>query len=113
MRIPSIIKTPKYNRFKFEPRHYDPIKEEIEEKLRMAKAQKEFDTTDYQSSISAAFSKRQKKNSQASTLQLILAIALMGTFVGWLFLGNQFFYVFLFLSPLYFYWRLKNKGRKS
>ena len=115
MKIPSIIKTPKYNRFNFEPRHYDPIKEEIEEKLRMAKAQKEFDssTTGYQSSISAAFSKRQKKNSQSSTLQLIIAIALMGTFVGWLFFGNQFFYVYLLLSPLYFYWRLKNNGRKS
>ncbi|MEQ6119693.1 hypothetical protein [Reichenbachiella sp. MALMAid0571] len=113
MRIPSIIKTPKYNRFKFEPRHYDPIKEEIEEKLKMARAQKEFDTTGYQSSISAAFSKRQKKNSQASTFQLILAIVLMGTFVGWLFYGNQFFYAYLLLSPIYFYWRLKNKWRKS
>lgn len=114
MKFPSIIKTPKYNRFNFEPRYYDPIKEEIEEKFRMARAKTKAGSSEkHTSSISAAFSKRQKKSSQTSTIQLVIAIALMGTFVGWLFYGNQVFYAYLVLSPLYFYWRLKNKGGRG
>ena len=31
MKLPSIFKTPNYQRFDIKPRYYDPIKEEIEE----------------------------------------------------------------------------------
>ncbi|MFY0653097.1 MAG: hypothetical protein JXQ96_13740 [Cyclobacteriaceae bacterium] len=114
MKFPSIIKTPRHNRFNYEPRHYDPIKEEIEEKFKAVRAQKEnANAADYQSNISAAFRKRQQKGRQASAIQMIIAVLLMGTFVGWLFYGNQIFYAYLLLSPLYFYWRLKNRGVRS
>ena len=114
MKIPSIIKTPKHNRFNFEPRHYDPVKEEIEEKFRAYKANKDLNKNERSTSnISAAFSKRQRKNSQASAIQLIIAIVLMVTCVGWLFYGNQIFYGYLLLAPIYFYWRIKNRGAKS
>ena len=113
MKLPSIIRTPKHNRFGYEPRYYDPVKEEIDEKLRRAREQKEIRGTATASNISEAFRKRQKKGSSSSAIQLILAAAMLGTFVGWLFYGNQIFYVYILLSPLYFYFRLKNKGGKS
>lgn len=114
MKIPSIIKTPRHNRFNFEPRHYDPVKEEIEEKIRAYKANKALNKSERNtSSISAAFSKRQRKNSTASAIQLIIAIVLMVTCVGWLFYGNQIFYSYLLLSPIYFYWRFKNRRNRD
>jgi Flp pilus assembly protein TadB len=114
MKIPSIIKPPRHNRFSFEPRYYDPIKEEIEEKFRAFRANKELNKNNRNtSSISDAFSKRQRKNSQSSAVQLIIALLLMATCVAWLFYGNQIFYVFLIVAPIYFYWRIKNRAHNS
>ncbi|MGL1887799.1 MAG: hypothetical protein OCD76_14880 [Reichenbachiella sp.] len=115
MKFPSFVKTQKYSRFEYSPRYYDAVKEEIDGKLRAAKARlkngasDDEDENDHSSSISAAFSKRERKSSQASTVQLIIAAALLGTFVGWLFIGNDILYIFLILSPLYFYFRIKKK----
>ena len=33
MRLPSLIRLPKHQRFNFPARHYDPVKEEIEERV--------------------------------------------------------------------------------
>jgi len=118
MKFPSFIKTTKYSQFNFEPRYYDPIKEEIEGKLRAARlrSQNESDSHDpsvYNASISAAFSKREKKTTQTSTVQLIIAAALMSTVVGWIFLGNDILYAFLVISPVYFYFRIKKRKKNN
>ncbi|MCV9387073.1 hypothetical protein [Reichenbachiella ulvae] len=115
MKFPSFIKTSKYSRFHFEPRYYDPIKEEIQGKLKAARErqnQKDSgeDPTFYQSSISAAFRKRERKSSQTSVLQLGIAVGLFALLLGWWFLGNDVFYIFLLLSPLYFYFRLRKRN---
>lgn len=117
MKFPSLFKTAKHSHFHYEPRYYDPVKEEIKKKMeaaQKAKATQEANNDHYDaSSISAAFRNRERKSSQASTLQLIIAIALMGTFVGWLVYGNDIFYIFLLLSPLYFYFRFKGFRKKQ
>ncbi len=114
MKFPSIIRTPKHNRFSFEPRYYDPIKEEIEEKLKQARQEKHGgeNNSSHASHISAAFGKRQQKRNQTSAIQMIIAIVLIVTFTAWLFYGNEVFYVYLMLSPAYFYWRFKSRGGK-
>ena len=110
MKFPSIMRIAKNNRFQYQPRYYDPVKEEIDEKLRMARREVAGKSNgDYTSNISAAFQRRQRKSGQSSILQLIIAVVLMGTFIGWLFYGNDIFYAFLLISPLYFYFRLKKK----
>ncbi len=115
MKFPSFIKTSKYNRFNYEPRYYDPVKEEIKAKMEAARNRAENPTqpNHYSSSISAAFSKRQKKSGQTSIVQMIIAVALFGTFIGWLYVGNDIFYIYLILSPLYFYFRLKGKSKRK
>jgi len=40
-------------------------------------------------------------------VQLILAIVLLGAFVGYLFYGNNIFYVLLLAIPVYLYFRVK------
>lgn len=113
MKFPSLIRTSKFSQFHYEPRYYDPIKEEIEGKLKAARANQNnpSDSTSYTSSISAAFRKRERKSSQASVVQMLIAAAMLVTFVGWVFYGNQVFYVYLLLSPLYFYFRLKGRNK--
>lgn len=113
MKFPSLIRTNKFSQFHYEPRYYDPIKEEIEGKLKAARANKNKELTGHghASSISAAFRKRERKSSQTSVIQMLIAAAMLGTFVGWIFYGNDIFYIYLLLSPLYFYFRIK--GRKK
>lgn len=118
MKFPSFIKTTKYSKFNFEPRYYDPVKEEIEGKLKAARLKYQNGSDNngseaYSSSISSAFSKREKRTNQTSILQLIIAAALMSTVVGWIFFGNDILYVFLVLSPLYFYFRIKKRKKNS
>lgn len=119
MKFPSFIKTPKYGRFHYEPRYYDPVKEEVQGKIAAAKRQAESnkngaqDSSSYASSISAAFSKREKKTKESSWLQMAIAAGLMGTFIGWLFWGNDFLYVYILLMPVYFYFRIKSRAKKQ
>ncbi|WP_109829595.1 hypothetical protein [Reichenbachiella versicolor] len=119
MKFPSFIKTAKYGRFHYEPRYYDPIKEEIQGKIAAAKREAEHHSSDNNnaevraSSISAAFSQRERKTKETSWAQMAIAAALMGTFIGWLFWGNDFLYAYLLLAPVYFYFRIKNRAKKS
>jgi hypothetical protein len=111
MKFPSLIKTNKFSSFHFEPRYYDPIKEEIDGKMKAALARESSGQghAQYESNISAAFQKRQRSSSQTSVNQMLIAAAMLATFIGWVFYGNDVFYVYLLLSPIYFYFRLKGK----
>ncbi|WP_420580810.1 hypothetical protein [Reichenbachiella sp.] len=115
MKFPSLIRTNKFSQFHYEPRYYDPIKEEIEGKLKAAQANKEKGNhaSAHTSNISAAFRKRERKSSQTSVIQMLIAAAMLGNFVGWIFYGNDVFYIYLLLSPLYFYFRLKGRNKSK
>ena len=115
MKFPSLFRTAKYQQFKFEPRYYDPIKEEIDQKLAAAKKELQNEKTgetNYQSNISAAFQRRQKAQSKTSTIQLLIALGLFSVVVAWLFYGNDVFYALFLLIPVYFYFRIKGKSRR-
>lgn len=113
-KFPSIVRTARYNKFNFDPRYYDPIKEEIDEKLKAAKrASKNPDSAKQTSNISVAFQRRARSNHRSNIMQFVIAILLLSTFIGWLFYGNDVFYAFLILSPAYFYFRLKKKPVKE
>jgi len=115
MKFPSLIRTSKFSQFHYEPRYYDPIKEEIEGKLKAARLNKsdESISSEYASSISAAFRKRERVSSRASVVQMLIAAAMLATFVGWVFYGNDVFYIYLLISPLYFYFRLRGRNKSK
>ncbi len=86
MKIPSIIKIPRHQRFHIEPRYYDPVKEEIEqrEKLIIAEinAEKKKGTYVPGTRIASSFKRRSVQKDNSGLLRFLIAAMLFtGTFV--------------------------------
>jgi len=135
MKLPTIVKLGKYHRFSLTPRHYDPIKEEIEERTRairreleeegLLSAEDEFDpgySTTHRSAIRGSFRSRSKvkKSSlldNAGLLRLLIFVILLGGLGGYLYLGNEILYYIFYLAMGGGMWivlkRLKTKGRRN
>ena len=108
MKIPSLSRMPKYKRFNFEPRYYDPIKEDIKNRTERIKG--ELNSTSshaHREHLRAAFSQREKKARSSDFMQLLLIFIMLGTFGGWLMYGNVVLYVFLVVFPLYIFLRTR------
>lgn len=99
MKLPSFIRLPNNRKFKFSPRHYDPVKDDIDQRVSGIKNSKKY------------FS-RSKKTEQlgGSKLQIIIAFFLSFFIFGWLYAGNK---IFIFV-PLFCLWFLyKNFIKKK
>ncbi len=136
MKFPSIFRVNQPHKFNLSPRHYDPVKEEIEE--RTARIRRELQEQGvlnpdgasrsdgmprHGSSIRGAFTQgspiRKKPSSileSAGLLRLIILLFLIGGFGGYIYLGPEIFYYFLYLGGgaalLFGLFRLKNVGKK-
>lgn len=112
MKFPSFIKVQKYKRFEIEPRYYDPIKEEIEERTaRIAREMKGENMTYIPSRIS--FERKVTSGSNAGLLQMAIAALLGLTVVGWLYYGNVIFHFLWLGAPAYLYIRLRGRFFKK
>lgn len=108
MKIPSLSRLPKYKSFNFEPRYYDPIKEDIKNRTERIKG--ELKVTSQQSHhahLKAAFNKRIRREKSSDFMQLVLILIFLGAFFGWLFLGNVVLYAFIVIFPLYIFLRTR------
>ena len=110
IKLPSLTKKPKYQRFHIEPRYYDPIKEDIENRTSRIKAElgmseKEAADLGYSSQISGSFRKNLKHTKgnvdQTSMIRLIVLIALVLFAGGFIYIGSEVFYVLLLYVPFY------------
>ena len=110
MRLPSLVRLPRNRNFKFEPRYYDPIKEEIEEKT--ARFKEEMNAEGYVPKGNISFQRKSESLPNASLLQLVIAACLGFAIVGWLQFGNNVFYAILVFIPVYIFIRLKKVLRK-
>lgn len=115
MKFPTFTRLPNYKRFNFEPRYYDPVKEDIE--VRTARVKQEIsqlaeDRINHPSNIAGSFSKRANYTKNANILQLVIIIFLITLFGGYLLYGNDIFYIFLLIVPVYFYFRLKKFSKQ-
>ena len=110
MKLPSLTRLTKNKRFNFEPRYYDPIKEEIEE--RTSRIRKEIGDSDeyFREHISSAFRRRARTEKTSGILQFILIISFVIIFFGYIYFGNQVFYLFLILIPLYIWMKRRNRS---
>lgn len=110
MRFTSLFRLPRNQQFEYKPRYYDPVKEFVEERRRLAGngEQKEGESEMY---VSRVRFERKSTNTglSGSLLQLVIALALSGVLLGWLYLGNDILYVMLLLVPLYLFFRLRKK----
>ena len=114
MKFPSLIRLPRNRKFGIEPRYYDPIKEEIEERTRLIKQELEGGSSsgDYVPG-KISFQRKTQSVPNASLMQLAIASFLGVLIVGWLYLGNAVFYYMLYAGiPIYICFRFIRKRRK-
>ncbi|WP_200974779.1 hypothetical protein [Echinicola sp. 20G] len=136
MKFPSIFRTARPMRFDIKPRHYDPVKEEIEQRTSRIKRQLEADglissdeeineafKRDKSSSIRGAFTQgspiRNKPSdlfSSAGMLRLIILLFLVGSITGYLYWGASVLYILLYvgigIAAVLFFLRLKGRGNE-
>lgn len=136
MKFPSIFRVNQPHKFNLSPRHYDPVKEEIEERTSRIKRELEEqgvlnpegtrrneEMPRHGSSIRGAFTQgspiRRKPSSifeSAGLLRLVILLFLIGGFGGYIYLGPDIIYYFLYLGGgaalLVGLFRLKNVGKK-
>ncbi len=117
MKFPSLIRLPKHQRFSYQPRHYDPVKEELDERIsriRQEMGQQDAEEgTRAHSAISGSFRAQSHSKSApkvgASGIQLIIALFLMVIVFGWLYYGNDIFYLFFGFAPVFVWIRSRHK----
>ncbi len=115
MNIPSLTRLPNYRKFSLEPRYYDPIKEDIEERtsrIEQELRQRSSITSDYTAGVHGAFARRSSYKKSSSMLQGVIMITLFVFIFGYLYFGNDIFYIFLLLGPIYMYFRFKQIAKK-
>ena len=98
MRLPSFIKLPRNKKFNFPLRHYDPIKDDLDQRISGSK------------NSNKKYIKRSINSGEINTskLQLMIAFILSFLIFGWLYIGNKIF-IFIVIIPL---WVLFNKFLK-
>lgn len=115
MKLPSLVKIARPHRFNITPRHYDPIKEEIEQRTLAIKRQLEEEgvirsdrdpgealPSGYGSSIRGAFKPRISKGSsllfeKTGLLRLFIFALIVGGLGGYLYLGSAIVYYLFYL----------------
>ena len=115
MRIPSIIKIPKHQRFHIEPRYYDPIKEEIEQRTsrikKEIKSEKEsIEEDEVRHRLAGTFSGRiakRERNVSTGVLQFVLVIVLFLGFFGYIYFGNIVLYLLGLFTLLFVYMKFR------
>jgi len=108
MKFPSLTRLPKNKKFSYEPRYYDPVKEDI--KNRTERIQKELEKESYQtfrSQLSEGFSRRQKQDRRMSSMQLVLVALMLATFFGYLYIGIEALFAFMIVFPVYIFIRTR------
>lgn len=90
MALMSFFKRPQHQRFEYKPRHYDPKKEDLEKRLRLAKRAKDGDPDAIKERISTGFrrkhqAKKGSYNSGAFRTNMLLLV-IIGVLIGLTFL---------------------------
>jgi Flp pilus assembly protein TadB len=93
MRFPSFIRLPRHQRFHYEPRYYDPIKEDLDQRTKLIKKQlTEESNASRGERISAQWKRKERQSQKSSVLQLIILAVLVITVVAYFYLGNAGIY---------------------
>jgi len=111
MRFPTLTRLPKNKRFNFQPRYYDPIKEEIEERTSRIKGEIDRSkNSSYRENISAAFRSRRRAEKKSGVMQFGFVLLFALIFFGYLLYGEKVFMAFLILIPIYIWLKLKRRA---
>lgn len=112
MKIPLLSRRVQHKRFNFEPRHYDPVKEDIKNRTARISAEiRQERSTDHSENIRAAFKSAEKRERSISFTQLFIMFLLLGAVLGWMYYGNTAIYIFLAIFLLFIY--LKSRAKST
>lgn len=110
MKVPSIFRLPRYQRFEIRPRYYDPVKEDIEKRTNRIRKQIDYEKAGNKTeSIREAYSRSRKSNKSADLFQVLMVIIISVALGGYLFYGANIYYALLLLIPLYIFLRRKKR----
>jgi len=98
MKFPSLVKLPKNKKFNVKPRHYDPIKDDIEQRVSKIKNEKKKKLF-----INKFDNPTELEILKPGNLQLLLFLLLSLVFIGWLYYGNIIFILLVIIPLIYFY----------
>lgn len=114
MKFPSIIKIPKHQRFNIMPRYYDPVKEDMEQRISRIKQELKDGTNgegELPSRLSGAFRgriyQRREQSSRSSLLQFFIMSTLGIGIFGYIYFGEVIFYFLMIAVALYVYLRVR------
>ena len=108
MKFPSLFRTPTPKRFHFEPRYYDPIKEDIARRTARIKQELTSDkNNNYRANISSAFARKSRQSNKSGLIQFSLIAGMFCTFFGYLYYGNIALYLMLAVLGVYLLYRLR------
>lgn len=111
MKIPSLFRKPNYQRFRIEPRYYDPIKEEMEQRESAMRQElssdDEVSTGNRSSRISGGFRRQSGNSGSATFMQLVIMVMLAFLIFGYIYLGNLALYVFALIASLLLYLKMR------
>ncbi len=115
MKLPSLTKQAKYQRFQVVPRYYDPIKEDIANRTSRIKAEMGMSDADidvgYSSQISGSFRKNMKhakgQVDKTAMMRLIIFVVLVLFAGGFVYIGTEIFYLTLLYVPFYLWKKIR------
>ena len=112
-RLPSLFRTARNQQFHYEPRYYDPVKEDLAE--REHRIRKELNLENSKTSISAGSGIRgsfrksaQRRQGSSGFIRIALILLMGGGAWTYLYIGNQAFYLLLLIPVFYFIFRKFN-----
>ena len=108
MKLPSLLRLPKYKRFNYQPRYYDPVKEEIRRKEEiygsLGDAGGRFRVRE---SIADAYKRRTRIERKGNTRQGIFILMFTIVAFGYLYVGSYALYALILLVPFYIWIRMR------
>ena len=112
MKIPLLSRRVQNKRFHYEPRYYDPVKEDIKNRTARIAAELKLErSAGHRESIREVFKSVEKRERSISFMQILIMVLLLGTVFGWIYYGNTALYIFLVLFPLYIFLRTRKHLR--
>jgi hypothetical protein len=111
MKIPSLSKLPNYKKFTYEPRYYDPVKEEIRLRTKEIQHQLTEDSSlKYRTNISRAFNRKTRKTYHSNMMQSGFVLLFVATMAGYIYFGPYVLYGLLILIPFYIFLKLRRRN---
>lgn len=117
MRFPSFIRLPGHQKFHYEPRYYDPVKEDLHRRVSLAKKQITDETNDpRRERISSQWKRNERNEKKASLRQLLILAFLICAVTAYFYFGNNGIYgilAVLIISYVIFKFRQFRKSSSS